>query len=334
MNGKNISDNPIDFVIPWVDGSDPEWIAKKQSYSTHTEGDANNNRFRDWGTLRYFFRGVEKFAPWVHRVYFISDGQVPDWMNTSCEKLVIVDHKDYIPAQYLPTFSSHPIELNLHRIKDLSEQFVYFNDDMFLLRPVKKENFFVDGLPRDSAVLSPIIMERKDCIGKVCANNMAVINEHFTKKEVMRTRKKWYTFKYGTSLLRTICLSPWHHLPGFYNDHLPQPFLRSTFETVWAKEGALLDRVCTHKVRDYEKDVNQWLFRYWQFCEECFVPASPKRGICFTDVCEEALATIRGQKRTMLCINDSTDIDFEVYDRKLLDAFDSVLPEKSAFEIG
>ena len=69
------------------------------------------------------------------------------WLNTENPKLTVVNHKDYIPEEYLPTFSSHPIELNLHRIKGLSEQFVYFNDDTFIINAMQPEDFFKKGLP-------------------------------------------------------------------------------------------------------------------------------------------------------------------------------------------
>ena len=104
-------------------------------------------RYRDWETLRYWFRGVEKFAPWVNKIYFVTCGHVPSWLNLDADKLVHVKHSDYIPEEYLPTFSSHPIELNVNRIRGLSEHFVYFNDDTFLCRSIPKEIFYRDGKP-------------------------------------------------------------------------------------------------------------------------------------------------------------------------------------------
>lgn len=328
-----IKEEKIDFVIPWVDGADPVWLAKKSKYSAKSGEDARVNRYRDWGTLRYWFRGVEKFAPWVNHIYFISDAQVPEWLNLRNPKLTFVDHRDYIPEKYLPTFNANPIELNFHRIKGLENQFVYFNDDFFLIRPVEPSLFFENGRPCDDAILSPIIMEGKNSPGKMCANNMGVINSHFKKMDVMKDKKKWLSCRYGKQVLRTICLLPWHHIPGFYNDHLPQAFLKSTFETVWEKESELLDEVCTHKFRDYGRDVNQWLIRYWQFCEGNFEPISSKRGICFNDVCDQALNVIRKQIYPMICINDNIVRDFEKQKEELIEAFESILPEKSNFEI-
>jgi len=98
-------------------------------------------RYRDRDILRYWFRGVEKYANWVHRVYFVTDNQKPSWLNTACPKLEMVDHTDFIPSCYLPTFNANTIELNFHRINGLSEHFVAFNDDMFINQPVTPDYY-------------------------------------------------------------------------------------------------------------------------------------------------------------------------------------------------
>lgn len=140
MEEKNT--NPIDFVIIWVDGNDKQWQAEKAKYDGKTVTNANSEvRFRDWDNLQYWFRGVEKFAPWVNKIHFVTWGHLPKWLDTTNPKLNIVNHKDYIPSKYLPTFNSHTIELNLHRIEGLAEQFVYFNDDMFITAPTKPDDF-------------------------------------------------------------------------------------------------------------------------------------------------------------------------------------------------
>ena len=129
---------PIDFVVTWVDGNDPIWQAEKAKYSPNKNADNRNVRFRDWDNMQYWFRAVEKFAPWVNKIHFVTYGHLPKWLNTDNPKLNIVKHSDFIPKEYLPTFSSHSIELNLHRIEGLAERFVYFNDDMFLTILSKK----------------------------------------------------------------------------------------------------------------------------------------------------------------------------------------------------
>ena len=142
----------IDFVITWVDGSDPKWLTDRAKYVLEDER-IDESRYRDWGFLRYWFRAVEANAPWVRKIHFVTYGHIPEWLDVSNSKLHIVKHEDFIDKKYLPTFNSCAIEMNLHKIPGLAEQFVYFNDDMFLNKPVKPEFFFKDGLPKDSFVL-------------------------------------------------------------------------------------------------------------------------------------------------------------------------------------
>jgi len=133
---KNESlDYPIDFVVTWVDGNDPVWQKERaETLGLHEYAASGNGvcRYRDWSSFRYWFRAVETYAPWVRYVHLVTWGHVPEWLKLDCPKLRIVNHKDYVPAEYLPTFNCQPLELNLFRIPDLSEHFVYFNDDMLL----------------------------------------------------------------------------------------------------------------------------------------------------------------------------------------------------------
>ena len=141
----------IDIVMTWVDGSDPQWTASKAEWENKIKGiDESSNgitRYRDWDNLQYIFRGIEKFMPWVNNVYFVTDEQLPEWLNKEAPNLKLIDHKDFIPHEYLPTFSANPIELNFHRIKGLNEKFIVFNDDFITTAPTKPEDFFKGGLP-------------------------------------------------------------------------------------------------------------------------------------------------------------------------------------------
>lgn len=154
----------IDFVLPWVDGSDSAWIKQRNEYLGIKNDQTQDSRFRDWENLQYWFRGVEKFAPWVNHIYFVTWGHIPSWLNTDHPKLTVVKHEDYIPKQYLPTFSSHPIELNMHRIRGLSEQFVYFNDDTFIINKMEPEDFFRNGLPRDYCIETALVQDDIVCL--------------------------------------------------------------------------------------------------------------------------------------------------------------------------
>ena len=145
----------------WTDQT-PYGFAKnrtpKKKQGVSVDIDDRIERYRDWEILKYLKkRMIEKgvlqqYAPWVNNVYFVTCGHLPAWLNTECPKLQIVSHKDFIPEKYLPTFNSHSIEWNFHRIKNLSEHFVYFNDDMFLLKSIAAEDFFRNGRPVDMMI--------------------------------------------------------------------------------------------------------------------------------------------------------------------------------------
>ena len=132
----------MDIVITYVDGNDPVW---KADYEKTTHIPIMEKRFRDWGTLKYLLRGIEVNMPFVRNVYLVVShpSQVPQWADQSQLKIVL--HKDIIPADYLPTFNCNPIEMHLHRIEGLDEEYLYFNDDLYPLAPCRPEDFFRDG---------------------------------------------------------------------------------------------------------------------------------------------------------------------------------------------
>lgn len=330
--------NDIDFVIIWVDGNDPEWQAEKNKYKPDSHTDSRVQRFRDWDNLMYWFRGVEKFAPWVNKIHFVTWGHLPKWLNTEHPKLNIVKHSDYIPEKYLPTFSANPIELNLHRIKGLSDNFVYFNDDTFIISPVREEVFFKNGLPCDSAVLN-VHCYSVDLIFHFCAfRAIGIINKYFNMKDVLKADPfKWFNLKYGKELLRTFALLPCPRFPGMWQPHLAHSFKKATFEKLWELEYAELDETCTHKFR-HMLDYNQWLLREWQIASGEFIPRSAKTGKSLllgdVDDIEHVCGYISKQKWKMICINDGnmTESEFEVNKEAIKNAFEKILPDKSEFE--
>lgn len=336
IRGLNMSN--IDFVLAWVDGSDPQWIQDKKLYQSNKSDENDDCRYRDWDNLRYWFRGVEKFTPWVNKVFFVTYGHIPLWLNQSCEKLVIIKHEEYIPKKYLPTFSSHTIELNLHRIKELSERFVYFNDDMFIIKSMKKADFFVNGLPCDEAALTYITSTESDLFPHILLNNIAVINKNFNKKEVINKHKNmWFNHKYSKStLIRTFLLNQFDNFTGIKWQHLPSAYLKSTFEKVWVQEYEILDKTCSHKFREIT-DINQYVFKYWQLASNNFYPDNIERkGKLFNlpYQSEELFETIKDQKKCMVCANDTENCNnFDLLKEQLAISFDSILSEKSIFEL-
>ena len=141
----------IDLVYLWVDGSDPAWQAKRNAIAGGTDESSSANctgRYVDNDELKYSLRSVEKYAPWIRRIFIVTDDQIPKWLNTSNPKIRIVDHREILPEVSLPCFNSPLIEKFLHKIPGLSEHFIYANDDMFINRAVTPGDFFdADGLP-------------------------------------------------------------------------------------------------------------------------------------------------------------------------------------------
>ena len=139
----------IDLVVPYVDSSDPAWQKLFNKYNPikdkEIEGINAKNRFRGQGDFfRFFFRGIEKYTSWIGTVYLLvqSESQVPAWIDR--DKVKVVLHEQFIPAEFLPTFNSTTIEMFLWNIPGLSEKFVYANDDFFITNTIRKECIFDD----------------------------------------------------------------------------------------------------------------------------------------------------------------------------------------------
>lgn len=334
---KNSLQPSVDFVITWVDGNDPAWLTEKSKYRANGKlEDDSKMRYRDWGNLRYWFRAVEKYAPWVRKIHFVTWGHIPAWLDVKNPKIQVVRHEDYIPQEYLPTFNSHTIELNLHRIPGLSEQFVYFNDDVFLNKKVSPEQFFKDGMPCDIMGLDCIAFG-KNSAGNFHANDIGLINDHFDVHSCFkRYRSKWMNIHYGIKVpIRTLFLLHKGYFTGFYNQHITSCFLKKTFEEVWEKEGKVLDDTCSCRFRN-QTNVNQWLMKYWQLAEGNFYPRKKKFGMYFQikDDTSEIIEAIKAEKYEVICLNDTDAANnFDKIRDEICMAFEEKFPQKSRFEI-
>lgn len=299
----------IDFVIAWVDGSDPAWQKKKAEYTSHgketgsEDGDAQL-RYRDWGTLKYLFRSIERYAPWVHRVYLVTDAQVPAWLDTANPKVRVVDHKDFIPDAYLPTFNANTIELNIHRIPGLSEQFVFFNDDFLLTKKTRPEDFFYRGLPVDEAALNGINGRDPEFAG-IQFSNMNLISLHYDRRAVLKNLTSWLRPQYGTANLRTLLLLPFQRLQGIYNPHGPMPLLKRTCAKLWERDREVLHKTCLNKERS-RTDVSGYVFRYEQLLRAEFFPALSKNAYHDTaERTEDLEKALFDRRRISICLNDA-----------------------------
>lgn len=328
----------IDFVVTWVDMNDPEWKKEFSKYSRKQENEKNgvaDARFRDYGFLKYWFRGIEKFAPWVRKIHFVTCGQKPEWLDVSNPRLNPVDHKDIIPAQFLPTYNSVVIERYLHLIPGLADHFVYFNDDVYIIRPVGQDRFFRNGLPRDIAAFlyNPAWSQWY----KTLNNNIRIINRHFDKREVMaRDHDKWFDKSYGPRAKWNYLLKPYGKFITLRTPHNAQPYLKSTFDEVWAAAEKELTETSANRFRSVT-DFTPELFRTWQICRSNFEPYNTYADTKMFPLLirsRQAVKAIREQSYSLVCINDHARIrNYERVMEELREAFESILPEKSSFEL-
>ena len=328
----------IDFVVTWVDMDDPNWKADFAKYSDkidNTKNEVSEARFRDHGFLKYWFRGVEKFAPWVRKVHFVTCDQKPGWLNASHPKLQLVNHTDYIPEKFLPVFNSSLIEIYLHKIPDLADQFVYFNDDFFIINHLPKERFFRDGLPNDIAAFR--YNSGLGLWAKCLKNNIRVINERFNKREVLkRDHDKWFHPPYGKKSRLTRLLKPYGKFVTLITPHNAQPYLKSTFKEVWEYAGDRLTAVSENRFRSPD-DYTQELFRTWQICRSQFNPYNTYQDTKMFPLLlrsKQAIKALYDQSYKLVCLNDNQHIrDYERVMTEIEQAFETILPEKSTFEI-
>lgn len=156
---ESISNINIDAVIPWVNGNDTNWQNKINQYAAvkiHFDNKKEMTRFNSIGEINFSIKSIIKYAPFFKNIYLVTDEQVPNAFESlkalgksSGINIEIVDHKilfkDY--EEFLPSFNSTSIISLIHRIPNLSEHYVLFNDDFFIMKKVYPEDFFINGLP-------------------------------------------------------------------------------------------------------------------------------------------------------------------------------------------
>lgn len=219
----------VDIVYTWVDGGDENWIKKKEEtlnqYPSNkkTAEVSGKGRFVNNDELKYSLRSIGKYAPWVNNIFIITDDQIPSWLDTNNSKIHIIDHKDIFKNDAeLPCFNSNAIEMCLHNIKELAENFIFLNDDCFLGRNSSISDFFLDnGNP-------------KLFVGKAKRKNKKIIDEKYMIKKnphryaILNARKEVYK-KYGV----IINYNNQHGIKVFNKNNLIQ--LEKEFENVFNK---------------------------------------------------------------------------------------------------
>ena len=293
----------MDVVITYVNGMDPLW---QKDYVEYTNTPILEKRFRDWGTLRYLMRGIAVNMPFIRKVHLIvaRDSQVPEWVNR--EQVNVVLHKDIIPEEFLPTFNSTPIEMHLHRIKDLDEEYMYFNDDIFPMLPCKKSDFFSDG--KCYLGMSHHLFAF-DMFKKICRNS-----DHFARKLLNRNNKLFF-------------LRP---------QHVCTPMLKSECEALYNLAEDEIRRTSASRTRTAE-NLNQYLFLDYMNYKGLVINEKISNKHFSVSVASPAKlrSFLKNPDTDLVCINDVklSESRYESLRDAVLEAFDSVFPEKSKYEI-
>ncbi len=331
------SNYPIDFVVTWLDDSDPVWQMSKRKYdSTNVDkDDCGDERYRDWDTFRYWFRSVEKYAPWVNKIYLVTCGHVPPWLNLNHPKLVHVKHSDYMDPDYLPTFNSASIEINLHKIKAISEHFVSFNDDVFLINPVCPEDFFYNGVPLVCNVARPIINKPiNEPFYHILFSMVGLMNGFDWLKIIEEHSEKWFSHKIGKDLRYNWEAYVHGYITGFYYTHLALALRKSTMREVWTKFGNELENTSRHKFR-VNTDVNPWLFSLYEIVRGTYMPIPRHfygyyRQIHEIDLIEN---DIKNRSCKQICLNDTKDVKkYNETRKRIKRILELKFPNPSSFE--
>lgn len=296
----------MDYVLPYVDCTDPIW--REQYRQANNSMTMDESRFRSFGTLKYIFRGVAKYMPFIDRVVLIvsTESQVPEWINR--DKVRIVTHDEFMPAVHLPTFSSSAIESYLWRIEGLSDRFIYGNDDCFPLKRLKEEDFFDGNKPRLTFAASDY--RKKNLFRRCCRNGMDMVADAARKQ---RTDSD-------------ILLKPQHCMRGIKLEHM---------KTVGRLCGSLIDQTVT--IQRHQRNVTGYIYDYFAYYTGDYGPFDKDfRYIRITNDYSDILNVLDNRDASILCINDAGDLDAIHYDaacEALMDSFEALFPDRCRYEL-
>lgn len=337
-------DSAVDIVILWVDGSDPDWI---KSYNKYSESKKFlDSRYKDWDTIKYVFRGIEKFMPWVRHIHFVTCEQKPIWMVNTHPKLKFVSHLDIFPNEdILPVFNSSAIELNFERIPELADKFIYFNDDTLILKPADRTRFFIDNLPVDFLIETLPRrgwiynkLRKPDSWSSMICNSIDIINANYNKHDLVKVNSDYrYTTMYPLlHRISNLAFSFNKKYLAFKHYHHPQPYLKKTIINANEKFSKVVNSTISSRFRKSE-NISQAIYRYSHLALGLFYPIYYDDHYCkninSVKTAQKCVEMIH--KKRFVCVNDSISSENSEYvecRNIIISALDSILPEKSSFE--
>ncbi|HCC69756.1 MAG TPA: capsular biosynthesis protein [Bacteroidales bacterium] len=307
-NFKHRKNHPIDVVIAWVDGNDPELAEKRNRYITKGASaslslGAHSTRFASNNEIRYCVLSIMKFAPFVRNIFIVTDGQDPDLYNDiktyfpeKLKSLRIVDHKEIFEGfeKYLPTFNSISIGNMIWRIKGLSGNFVYFNDDTFLIRNIQPEDWFINGKPvmRGRWVPFPLPRILWDPMKKG-------INKYVLGNTDYQPRASFHMGQWNSAYLAG------YRRRYFTNSHTPHTAERKTVEDFFNKNTHALEKNIAYRFRNHAQFTFIALSNHLQLRAGNRQIADP--GLAYLQPYNRGPGDI--EKKTRLC-EDNKDIKF------------------------
>ena len=277
---------PVDAVYTWVDGRDHSWLRRRAEarHEPYHRESASASRYADRDELRYSLRSLHVNAPWIRHVYLVTDDQRPSWLDPDSPGLTVVDHRDlFEDPQCLPTFNSHAIESQLHRIEGLAEHFLYFNDDMFLGRPVGPRLFFEpNGLarffPSDTFIGQEPVSPADSPPDAAFKNDRALVESAF-----------------GRTVTRMM-------------NHVPYPMQRSILAEIEKEFSAEHARTAASPFRDVTDLSVVTLQHYYAFLTGRAVPGRSRHAyleLGRPDLAERLAELLERRDRETFCINDA-----------------------------
>lgn len=309
---------PIDAVYTWVDGADPEWIESKRRLEADLAGneyhpEANHEaRFESKDELKYSLRSLEYFAPWFRKIYIVTSGQIPSWLNTDHPKIQMISHAEiYDNANHLPTFNSNSIISRLHHIPGLSEHFIYLNDDVMLGKPVRPHDFY---LPTGLAKTFPSRNHRP--FGAPTAED----GPHFN---LTRNIRRLLESEFGVTVTHAV-------------KHTPYPLLKSVLFEMENRFPEAFEHTWSSRFRHHDDIVADQLYHYYaQIVGKAIATSITYRYMNIRDENYRWVMrdTLRLRNRATMCLNDAPVDDVEpLTDEEVGDFLESYFPCKSAFE--
>jgi hypothetical protein len=325
----------VDIVITWVDNNDPFWIEEINKYSNNAY---DPRRYHNMDTLKYVFRGIEKNLNWIRKVYLVTCGHTPAWLNIANPKLELITHEQILPAQHLPTFNSAAIEMAFLNIPDLSEKFIYFNDDMFAISECKESDFFVKGIPVDSLKLRNVKYD--GLFSHRLHNMMGTFHKEIENKKIHHFFKhlsKYINFRYSfVHNIQNIIFMILGTIDMIDFQHLPQPHLLSNWQYFHKKFPELARQTMSNRFRGFT-DHNQYIFKFLSFAHGRFFPSRfNTSGYYHVSNPKELIESLsRDKENKTICINEDTNFDPAHYPeltKVIISFLETKLPTPSSFE--